>query len=192
MSVKQAKAPQVLIRGGTTTSAYDKDLATHREDTRKRRAAQDQMRAIKRLDPEGTVLKTHSLGGQRTHASIVLALKHPKDNEILDWMVCELSRQGSDETGELMLIMCCPRCVFKLGRPAGESQFHIQQANRKFYYSPRPPKWNREHGLIWRNPKDPNEVITLAGTIDMPEWGYCPQLGCRWRFTIEDSVIYTR
>lgn len=192
MAVKQATAPQALVRGGSTTSAYDKQLATQREDTRKRRAAHDQMKAMKRVDPQGTVLKTHALGGQQSHASIVLALKHPKDNEILDWMVCELSQQGSEEGAELVLVMCCPRCVFKLGRPPGEAQFHIQQSNRRFYYTPSPPKWNGDNGHIWRNPKDPNEVVTLAGTIDMPEWGYCPQLGCRWRFTIEDSIIYTR
>jgi len=147
------------------------------------------MRAIKRLDPQGTVFKTHALGGQRTHASIVLAMKHPKDNQILDWMVCEFSEQGKD--GDLLLVMCCPRCVFQLGRPMGEAQFHIQEANRKFYFTPAPPKWNREFGHIWRNPKDPNEVVTIAGTIDMPEWGHCPHLGCRWRFTIEDSILYT-
>ena len=36
-----------------------------------------------------------------------------------------------------------------------------------------------------------NKPSWMQGIWDMPEWGYCPQLGCRWRFTIEDSVIYT-
>jgi hypothetical protein len=193
MPVTRATAPTALVRGGTTTAASDKALAAQREDTRKRRAAVDQMRAMKRADPESTVLKTHRLGGAQSHASIVLALKHPKDNTIMDWMVCELSQQGTDDgAGELMLVMCCPRCVFKLGRPPGEAQFHIRQSNRRFYFTPNPPKWNQEGGHIWRNPKDPNEVVTIAGTIDLPEWGYCPNQGCRWRFTIEDSIIHTR
>jgi hypothetical protein len=192
MPVTQAKAPQALVRGGTTTTASDKALMAQREDTRRRRAAQDQMRMIKRADPESTVLKTHRLGGQSSHASIVLALKHPKDTTIMDWMVCELSQQGTETGVELVLIMCCPRCVFTLGRPAGEAQLHITQTNRQFFFTPKPPKWNQEGGHIWRNPKDPNEVVTIAGTIDLPEWAYCPQQGCRWRFTIEDSVIHTR
>lgn len=190
MSVKRA-APQALVRGGTTTSASDKQIAAQRADTARRRAAMDQMRAMKRADPGGTVLKTHRLGGQSSHASIVLALRHPKDTTILDWMVCELSQEGEGAGAELVLIMCCPRCVFRLGRPPGEAQFHIRQTNRKFYYTPDPPQWNQGE-RVWVNPKDRNDVVTLAGTVNLPEWATCPNQGCGFRFTIDDSVIRTR
>jgi hypothetical protein len=151
------------------------------------------MRAMKRMDPSGTVLKTHRLGGQSSHASIVLALKHPKDDVFLDWITCELIQQGEDHDPnmELVLNLCCPRCILTEGRPTGESQIKIHQSNRMFYFTRRPPKWNKT-GHIWVNPKDPNEVVTLAGTIDMPEWASCGGLGCQWRFTIEDSVVHTR
>ena len=179
-----------FVRGGTTTSAYDAQLARQRADTEQRRRASDAQKQLARSHPDQSILRTRQLGGQATHASIVLAIRHPKDTTILEWMVCELSQQG--EGGELALIMACPRCILTLHRPTGESQITVLQSNRKFYFTPAPPKWNQARGHIWVNPKDPNEVVTIAGTVDLPEWCTCPHLGCGWKFQIEDSVVRTK
>jgi len=182
-----SKGPLVFVKGGTTSTEYDRQVAAQRADTDRRRAHQDAQMRIARAHPDEAIMRTRLLGGQSQYPTIVLAVKHPKDNEILEWMTCEITDQGD----ELALIMVCLRCVFTLGRPQGEAQLTIKQSNRKFYYEPTPPKWAKGE-RVWINPRDPNEVITLAGTVTMPEWAHCPHLGCGWTFTIDDSVIYTK
>ena len=181
------KSPLAFVKGGTTSTEYDRQVAVQRADTERRRNYQDAQMRVAKANPQDVRMRTRLLGGQSQYPTIVLAVKHPKDNEILDWMTCEII----DQEGELVLIVVCLRCVFTLGRPMGEAQIQIKQSNRKFYYEPQPPKWAKG-ARVWVNPKDPNEVITLAGTVTMPEWGHCGNLGCGWTFTIDDSVIYTK
>jgi len=156
----------------------------------KRRIVQDQQSR----EDGAAMMHTHLLGGSSSgKPMIVLAVKRPKQLDFDDWITCELSEQG--EGGELALIIACPRCILKLGRPTGESQITILQTNRNFTYEPRPPKWMRMDGQdnwVWVNPKLPSEVISVAGTIHMHEFGKCPHLGCGFEFTIDDSVLYPK
>lgn len=194
----EPKAPAGFVRGGTTSAAYDKQVAAQRADTERRRNVMDAQSRVTRDQQKrkdgAAFMHTHLLGGQRSqHPMIVLALKHPNRLDFTDWMTCELTQQGEEENAELALIMACPRCILTLRRPTGESQITILQSNRMFHFEPRPPKWMRvKEGSIWVNPNDPNEVIAVAGTVTMPEWGKCPHLGCGWTFTIDDSVVHTK
>lgn len=181
------KGPSVFVKGGTTTTEYDRQVARDRADTERRRDYQDSQWRVAKSRPDETIYRTKLLGGRNHYATIVLAAKHPKDNEILEWMTCELIQQDD----QLVLMVVCLRCVFRLGRPQGESQIKIEQKNRQFYFTPELPKWAKGE-RIWVNPADPNDVVTLAGSVTMPEWAHCPHLGCGWTFTIDDSVIYTK
>lgn len=192
------KAPVGFVRGGTTTGAYDKQLAEQRADIERRRAITDAKRRIVRdqqsREDGAAVMRTHLLGGQHSqHPMVVLAIKRPKQMEFDDWITCELSEQG--EAGELALIIACPRCILTMGRPSDQSQITILQSNRAFTFEPRAPKWmwvEDQENRIWRNPKNPDEIISVAGTIHMHEFGRCPHLGCGFQFTIDDSVLYPK
>lgn len=188
---KPIEAPMAAwVKGGTMTSAYAKELAARDYDAEQRRKLQDeQMRATRtgRLPgalqtrelaagPPGVAkLSSLKLGGRNTHASVVLGIRHPKDNLIQDWIICELSAEPKEDGGqELVLIVACPKCE-------RDRQMTIRQSNRMFYLD------TRRQGEIWVNPTDPNEIVTLAGTITTHDWIKCP--GCGWRFKVDDSVV---
>jgi hypothetical protein len=181
------EAPMLFMKGGTTTGAHDRLMAQQRADTDQRRAIQDRQFAVSQQDPLGARMRSMKLGGADS-PKIVVALKHPKDNLYLDWIVCDLIDQGD----ELILNMACPHCRVK--NPGHEPDFMIRQSNRKWHLDrSRAPKWMREVGVdrLWINPVDGSTVV-VAGTVTTEEWIRCPGLGCTWRFTIDDSVAYSQ
>lgn len=188
------QAPVALVRGGTQTTQDARAQELRHADAERRRAVQDAEFARARKSPAEARVTSLSLGGTKTHPSVVLWLKRPREIEPRDFMLCELSTQpadGGDETVELVLMMACPRCITRLHRPAEESNFHIRQSNRHFEFDPRPPKWltAKWKGSLWINPDDPTETVMVAGTVTMTEKARCP--ACQWLFTIDDSIVYT-
>jgi hypothetical protein len=181
------EAPMIFIRGGTTTGAHDNMMAKQRADTDKRRAEQDAQFEATRRDPLSARMHSMKLGGQ-DHPKVVLAIKHPKDNLFLDWIVCEVIQHGPEE---LILNMACPQCHAK--NPGHEPDFKIHQSNRKWWLDPNPPKWMRDVGAdrIWLNPRDQSTVV-VAGSVTTEDWIRCPGLGCPWVFKIDDSVVHTK
>lgn len=186
-----------FVRNGVTSSKHDRMMAAKKADTQKRRAADDERFAIARARPQEAKILQHTLGSSRTHASVVLGLRHPKDHEVMDWMICEITPQETaDGKPDLMLVMCCPRCVFRYDRDPGESQMHIRQSNRMFYLDQRTESERKPNpilgvcaGSLWVNPKNSSEVITVAGMVTCNERVKCPV--CSWTFTIDDSLVYT-
>ena len=204
-------APVGFVKGGTTSAREDERVAMVHADAERRRnieAARFQKakahspRNLKSLQETGESanISQLQLGGRSSHASVVLGLKHPKDGQVLDWITCELSLQGNptDPDAEMLLIVCCPRCVTTMGRHPEESQLTIRQSNRMFHVDQR-TRANRKPnevlgfcaGDTWVNPQDPTEVYTIAGMVTTEGWCRCPHLGCTWKFRIDDSVVYT-
>lgn len=191
---KKIEAPMaVWVHGGTSSSAQDKQDAIQHADAERRRAQQSQSYAEAGRNPQAAKMHTLSLGGRDAHAGIVLALKHPKDDTVMDWITCELSSQPEEGGGvELMLVLCCPRCVYKLNRHPDRSQIHIRQSNRMFWLDERTGDQGGQRGELWVNPNDATEVVTLAGTITTKDWCKCPHEGCGWTFRADESVVYTK
>lgn len=180
------EAPLIFVKGGTTTARHDLLMAKQRADTDQRRAIQDRQFQATQEDPHGARMHSMKLGGQDS-PKIVVAVKHPKDNLVLEWIVCDLIDQGD----ELVLNMACPAC--RARNPGHEPDFMIKQSNRKWYLDPRPPKWMRELGAdrIWVNPVDGSTVI-VAGSVTTEDWIRCPGLGCTWHFKLDDSVAFSK
>lgn len=171
------------VRGGTTTSGYDNMLAAQHADAERRRDEQDRVYQASQNDP-GAKLRSMKLGGSNSHPSFVFGIKHPKDNLILDWMICELSSAPAvapdgTETIELTFWMECLRCVRTLHRRPEETFFGIQQSNRMWHLD------ERSRGKVWT---DGNDTVVLAGSVTLDEWAHCPGLGCNWTFKI-DGVL---
>jgi hypothetical protein len=186
------KSPQVWVRGGGTTSGpHDKMMAEQHAAAEKRRAEEDRRHAVTRQDPLAARMHTLKLGGSSSHATVVLGLKDPKSNDIQEWMVCELMPQPKDSGGvELVLNMCCPRCIFRYNRPPEDCQFKIWQSLKPFGLDDRKQDEGGKAGTLWVNPKNPDEVVTLAGTITTNDWIQCPI--CTWKFKIDDSTVHTK
>lgn len=196
------------VKGGTTSARYDEQIARQKADADRRRSEEDHRRVLAKRHPADDVqrvIKTGTSARQREitlggagHALVVLGVKHPKDNQILDWQVCEIVVPMGESEQEMVLCMVCMRCIFTLHRSAQEAQTKIQNSHRAFSLDQRKRENRKPNphlgfcaGDVWVNPRDPNEVVTVAGMVTTHSWLTCDALGCGWRFRIDDSVIYT-
>jgi hypothetical protein len=170
------------VRGGTTSAAHDREQARLKADAERRRAVQDKQFALANQSPGEARLSSLDLGSKNAHATVVLGIKHPKDNQVLDWITCELITQPRDDGDvELVLNMACPSCA---QRDAQNAQFKFAQSHYMFWLD------TKDAGQLWINPAEPSEVFTLAGAITTKEWIPCPGLGCPWKFRIDKSILY--
>lgn len=194
-----------FVKGGTTSSREDERVAVAHAEAEARRAKEDErFDAARRHSPfdlkqlcetgDSVLITERSIGGSDSHAQVILGLKHKKDTQILEFIQCEVSQQGD----ELLLIVCCARCTLTLGRHAEDAQMTIRQSNRMWDLDQRTREQRKPNpvlgfcaGDVWVNPKNHNEVYTVAGMVTTHGWITCPQLGCGWRFRIDDSVVYS-
>jgi hypothetical protein len=180
-----SKASYGFVKGGTLTTAYENQLKRRKAEADQRRAEDDKRKAIARANPCEAKLHTLKVGGQSSHPMVVLVVKAARDNTILDYVICELL---SNDGEELILNMACPKCATR----GIADNFKIHQSNRKFEFEQGkvPRALARQVvGGLWVNPNDPKEAVTLAGTINLVEPTRCPNLGCDYRFKIDDSVL---
>jgi hypothetical protein len=174
---KKIEAPvSGWVKGGTTSLAWDNEQARLKAEAEQRRRQEDERQRIARENPAEAHINELKLGGRNSHASIVLELKHARDNEVINYVVCELI---VEDDGNLVLNMACPKCA---DRGIGDN-FKISQKNRRFELD------TRRQGELWVNPRPPHDTATLAGAITLMEWVKCPNLGCVWKFIIDDNVL---
>ena len=167
----------VLMRGGTVSSAYQQHLDQQKAHAAASREVEEKKAAFAETAGSGARQNKHAVGGNKFFSGIVLTLKHPKDNTVLDYVECELHVL---DDASLMLQMCCPDCYQRAGIT---DNFMIRQKHRGFELD------TKRQGEIWVNPQNPQNVVTLAGTITTTETIPCPNLGCGKRFRIDDSVM---
>ncbi len=172
-----------IVRNPATQSAvHDYTKAKEAADAERRRSRLDEMRAdVKRLKKAPVVgetakLHTHSMGGMKSHAVVVVKYIH-RDKSTRSFAICELS---VDSDG-LTLLLPCPSCLFRHGRKLAESHLTLRSWHRRFSLDP------VGQGKIWVNPHDPAEVVTLAGAVETHEAQTCPV--CSFRFEIEKSRV---
>lgn len=174
-----------FVRGGTLSSRAEYEIQARRADADKRRNEEASRHRIAREDPLNARMRVADLGSKQNHAMVVLEFRN-SDNRAEEFMTCELTAGRLDDPKydptELTLMMCCPRCALRVGM--SEANFKFSNKHRKFDLD------QRRAGEIWVNPLDPNEIVTLAGTIFLHEVVSCP-LNCGWRFKIDNSVVKT-
>lgn len=177
-----------FVRGGTSTSADDRQRQMRHVDAERRRDQQDAQFAATR---KGTAhLRSMKLG---EGDNIVLWVKeHAKESGPRKFLLCTLGSQPDDKDGvEFYLVMHCPRCVFRYNRHPEDTVMTLHQSSRMFTFEPRTPKWLQElwKGALWINPEDANETCLVVGSITMHERGRCP--ACSLSFTIDDNVLHS-
>lgn len=161
--------------GGTVTSAYEQQLAREKAAAAEARRIEDSKRQAAEQNPHEAKQYKRVLGGNKHYAGIVLEVKHPKDNVVLDYINCELT-MGDD--GKLILVIACWKCHLRTGRGGNLT---IRQGHRHFELD------TRRQGELWVNPKNPSDIVTLAGTINLTERTTCPV--CQMVFVIDNSVV---
>jgi hypothetical protein len=170
-----------FVRGGTISSRAEYELQAKRHDAETRRNAEAERHRIARTDPLNARMRVADLGSRENHAWVVLEFRN-SDNKPEQFLTCELRLADQDDPTELMLCMICPKCALRVG--SSEANFKFTNKHKKFDLD------TRRAGEIWVNPLDPDEILTIAGTIFLHEVVTCP-LNCGWRFKIDNSVVKT-
>ncbi len=176
-AARVVEAPTVWMRGGggTMTTAYEQQLKQQEEAAKKARRLEDSRQRAAEQTPDNAKQHKLAVGGNKAFPGIVLEVREPRDNRVLDYIECELTAL---EDGSLALVIACWSCYQKTGR---NEQLTIRQNHRHFELD------LRRAGEIWVNPKNHQHIVTLAGTIHLTEVTTCPV--CAVRFVIDNSVV---
>lgn len=177
---------QVLVRGGTTTSAYDKELQQRMADAEVRRAEADADKKIGQVPIEqgGGLVFEHKLADPMTGPRVLIKYVGTT-KEVLMEQLCELVED--DTSGDSMFIFVCPEC-FRRGIPSGFCQCHVKAKHRAWHVDRR----TAGQVLAAKNSDAPGgiEYYTSAGEIMDTDVLRCDNVNCGSAFKIHRNIMY--
>ena len=178
------QGPTVFVKGGTTSSKFDAEVATMKADQLARQTEQDEEIKLSKTETMANTggqslasRKTMDLGSSNTHPVAVLQvlLSHGAREQYIQ---ADIIIASDPSTGEITrtLNLVCPSCVAR-GLPQAQSQIKIDSRNKKWDLD------ERVKGQVWVDP-DTNQPYVLAGKVECAETCRCPQVGCSYAFKI--------
>lgn len=181
-------APEIIVRGGTTSARYDQEMARRRLDAERRRRLEDrrhvQARAGAQMTPEGFTVARIGQRGISTESPRLVLNYLNKDKTIRQQAIGEIT-QLAMPSGELatMFTMVCPACVSR-GVPQAEAQMMINDKHRKFYLD------ERKRGPVRLDTPDGPLVVIICGTVSVDDRIRCNNVNCGYSCRINDSNVY--
>jgi len=177
---------QIIVKGGTTSSAHDTERAKQKAMTELGRAHQDkQQRAADMgsgMTKEGfvsahlTSLRMMDSGSPR----LVLYYLN-RDKSIRQECVAELVMTPD---GDSLFTLVCPKCLER-GESHGSAQVMVRHSHRKFFLD------QRKNGTIvmLTDPFGKPFQVRICGTVTCEETLRCSNVGCTWAVKIADSKV---
>lgn len=179
-----SKAPMGIVRGGTTTAAWDEYKKRQYAQSDALRAHQDaQHKAVVEAGQTPGVTSAllsfnfSSAGNPKVHLEYVF-----RDSALNRDCVAEIMatpRPDNPKEPDLALVMICLECLKRTGRQ-DDSQLLIRSSVRKFWLDEtKAGPWVDQLGRLWH----------IAGTITTADRIQCDARGCTYRFRIDDSKV---
>lgn len=178
-----------LVKGGTTSSAYDRQLAEAKDNAEQRRAHQDrqfEMGARGIQDGEAASLHSMRLKDQGT-PSLVLEYM-ARDKTVRQECIGEFTMvpMPDGQGMEPMFTLVCPRCLER-GVPSDDAQLMVRNSHRRFDLDER----KKNTIKVVTNPVTGEPIpIILAGTITCDDIIRCSNFNCNWAVRIDDSKVW--
>jgi hypothetical protein len=191
--------PIAIIKGGTTSWAYDQELARRRADAERRRAHEDRTREIAK-GAEGGVAHLGEQSFLRDMPRVVLFYMN-RDGTVRQECISEITVVEGQKQGEIDLLMTlvCPRCLER-GVPHGEAQLKIHGAHRKFYIREEPHvvklgvrervRLGRGEVVDLRTPYGDPLPVVVCGSVSADDIIRCTNVNCNWAVRIDESRVY--
>src|SRR5260221_4823948 len=186
-AAREPVAPEIIVKGGTTSSRYDRELAERREATAKGQEHQDRQMAAAGV---GDQMTADGFASARLHSLRMMDKGSPKlvlyymnrDKTVRQECVSELLVLPTQEKA---FVMMCPRC-FERGVPAADAQIIVRSSNRAFYLDTR-----AQGTLVTLIDVDGRPFhVKLCGTVYADDILRCKNLGCTWAVKIDDSRVW--
>jgi hypothetical protein len=199
MSEKKEGAPATvggvpigIVKGGTTTSSYDNELAKRKLDAERRRAHQDRMYATRDAavrQGDAARIGSVNLMGPETPRLVLNYLN--ADKTVRQQAVSEITLvpiPSRPTEWEATFTLVCPKCVAR-GVSQGESQMYIRDSHRKFTLDERRKgevvivDFCMPDGDKWQT------HVVIAGTVSVHDIVKCDNYNCNFRCRIENSNV---
>ena len=179
-------APTVIMKGGTTSSRYDNEMAKKQADADKRRQHQDTQMALaqKQAGADGSIarLGSHRMVGSDSPRLVLQYLN--RDGSVRQECISEITHVNGSKPGELdmMFSLVCPKCLER-GLPQGECQLFVKNSHRKFYLDTRKAGPRRVESAFGA------QVVLVCGTVTTDDIIRCSNFNCTWAVRIDDSKV---
>lgn len=128
----KSKGPEGIVRGGTTSSAYDNEMAERLSQAEQRRADDEAERHLGTIPIEqgGALNFERKLADPDVHPRVLIAYV-AWGKEILHEQLCELVYDDVQDPPAHILILVCPEC-FRRGVPTQFAQMHVRDNHRSW------------------------------------------------------------
>jgi len=187
-SDRHGRAPELLVRGGTTSSAYDKEMAMRLSEADERRAQDAAERQLGTIPIEqGGALNFERKLADPVESPRVLLAYVGWGKEIIHEQLCELVHDDTAAVPHNILIFVCPEC-HRRGVPAQFAQLHVRDMHRRWSID------TREAGQVKavKNSAVAGgiEFYTNAGRIMDTDALRCDNVNCGAAFKIHKNRLY--
>ena len=179
-------APTFIMKGGTTSAAYDQFIKRKEVDAERRRDHQDLHRKLIEEDVDAGF----GVGG--FHENKLVSQDSPKlvfqylnrDGTIHQECISEITIYP-DPLGDLtdmLFTLVCPRCQSR-GLPSSECQVLIRSSHRKWWLD------EKKRGLVLVETPWGPQMVFQAGTVTVQDAVKCSNFNCDWKVRIDDSKV---
>jgi hypothetical protein len=190
MSDHKPTGPTVIMKGGTSSSRYDKEIRLRQADAERRRALEAKRFEAARTArnapaPTTARIGSHSLINQSSPRLVLYYMN--KDGTVRQECKSEITMIAGQNAGEMdtLFALVCPACLAR-GVPQGEVQIMVRNSHRRFEID------ERKKGVVMlRDPFTgaPDPVI-VCGTVTVQDTVRCSNYNCNWAVKIGDSKVW--
>jgi hypothetical protein len=186
----------IIVKGGTTSSRYDREIQRRRVDAEQRREEQNRMYRQRREAPSRGAASRIGEAALINQSSPRLVLNYLNaDGSLRQQCKSEITvipikdRQNEWET---MFALVCPKCLAR-GLPMGEAQMLVRDTHRKFHIreTRNPAKGLPGKGdvVMIEYAWGIREAVKVAGTVTCEDIIRCSNHNCNYAVRIEDSKV---
>lgn len=182
----------IIVKGGTTSSAYDNERERQKAAAEAGRAHQEKQEEAARFGAgmtEGGFVhsKLTSMRMMDNGSPRVVFYYMNKDKTVRQECVSELVLTLGDE----LFTLACPKCLERK-ESHGSSQIMVKKSHRYWELDWRPPSKGGVAGTLVRlkDPYGKEFFVRLAGTITVQDIIRCSNLGCTWAVQIDKSEVW--
>lgn len=176
----------VLVKGGTTSLAWDQEKARQRASADARRQLQDRQQAA--AEAQGARLYSHKLFDKQVGRTVLeYRMGRTRDSILKLYCIAEVFLLPLETGFEYAFTMECPKCIGRGSHPE-DAIMLVRQSNRDFVFDMTPADKGGKRFAAWLDP-DTGESVILAGSITTKDRIRCAALGCEWSVRIDDNVV---
>jgi hypothetical protein len=177
---------QIIVKGGTTSGAYDKERAKQRHAAEAGRAHQDKQHAAaavgNRMTERGFVsAHIDSLNLLDSGSPRVVFYYLRRDKSVMQECVGEIVVLPD---GDELFTLVCPKCLER-GESHGSAQVMVKKSHRKWELD------TKKAGEIvfLTDPFGRPFQVRICGTIECDEPLRCSNVGCAWAVKIDKGNV---